>query len=204
MCRTDTDKSKRNYKVIATKVSPEAAEMLDAIARRQGTTVYTMLQLMCKVFVKLMADDVPLTADLAKIIRMFDAWNNWDRSFNIVNPSNKPTVTCSIYFLSDNKKDGEDAVLIDNNRQTYNVQNIVDKFLSKACPNIYRRLMLLSSDLNCMGAYDALDKIIDLYKIDPVEEQVRKMFTDNCRSEFGRSAVCAPYVRHQHKDINTL
>ena len=204
MFRTDTDKSKRNYKVIATKVSPEAAEMLDAIAHRQGTTVYTMLQLMCKVFIKLMADDVPLSAELAKIIRLFDAWNNWDNNFNIVNPSNKPTITCSIYFLTDNKKDGEDAVFVDNNTQTYNVQKIVDKFLSKACPNIYRRLMLLSADLNCVGAYDVLDRIIDLYKIDPVEEQVRKMFSDNCRSEFGRSSVDAPYVRHNHKDINTL
>lgn len=204
MFRTDTDKSKRNYKVIATKVSPEAAEMLDAIAHRQGTTVYTMLQLMCKVFIKLMADDVPLSAELAKIIRLFDAWNNWDNNFNIVNPSNKPMVTCSIYFLSDDKKDGEDAVFVDNNTQTYNVQKIVDKFLSKACPNIYRRLMLLSTDLNCVGAYDVLDKIIDLYKIDPVEEQVRKMFSDNCRSEFGRSSVDAPYVRHNHKDINTM
>ena len=204
MFRTDTDKSKRNYKVIATKVSPEAAEMLDAIAHRQGTTVYTMLQLMCKVFIKLMADDVPLSAELAKIIRLFDAWNNWDNNFNIVNPSNKPMVTCSIYFLSDDKKDGEDVVFVDNNTQTYNVQKIVDKFLSKACPNIYRRLMLLVADLNCAGAYDALDKIIDLHKIDPVEEQVRKMFTDNCRSEFGRSSVDAPYVRHNHKDINTM
>lgn len=204
MFRTDTDKSKRNYKVIATKVSPEAAEMLDAIAHRQGTTVYTMLQLMCKVFIKLMADDIPLSAELAKIIRLFDAWTNWDNNFNIVNPSNKPMVTSSIYFLSDDKKDGEDAVFVDNNTQTYNVQKIVDKFLSKACPNIYRRLMLFAADLNCVGAYDALDKIIDLYKIDPVEEQVRKMFTDNCRSEFGRSSVDAPYVRHNHKDINTM
>lgn len=201
------NQSGQNYKVLATKVSPEAAAMLEAIAEREGTTVYTMFQLMARVLITLMCEPGPMSDNLAKMVRLFENIQQWDKRFNLADPATKQAVDSAIYILTGKGKIGTEAVMVnrpffDEASQTYNVQTILEAFLCNVVPGFYRRLRIIGVDLECSSVYETLDKILDLQKLDPNEQHIHEMFSDNDRSDFGRKPVASPYKRHPHRDIN--
>lgn len=198
-----------SYKVIATKVSPEAAEMLEALAKRHGMSVYNLLQMMCRVFVTMMCEEAPVSEELAKIIRLFEGMSKSKERFSIMDRTATPKVDAAVYLLGANGKTGNEAVMVDKRAdgelvQTYNLQAILEAFLCKALPSFYRRLRALGVEMECGSIYETIDKIIDLQLVDPNEQEVHRMFKDNERCEWGGKRAEAPYVRHNNRDIDKL
>lgn len=202
-------KAVAGYKVIATKVSPEAAEMLEALAKRHGMNVYTLLQMMCRVLVTMMCEEAPVSEELAKIVRLFEGMSKGKDRFSVIDRTDTAKVDAAVYFLGANGKAGNEAVMVDKRTdgqlaQTYNLQVILEAFLCKALPSFYRRLRAIGVELECGSIYETIDKIIDLQMFDPNEQEVHRMFKDNERCEWGGKRAEAPYVRHNNRDIDKL
>lgn len=210
MFRPDTKEPRQHYKVLATKVSAEAAEMLEALAKKRGTTIYTMIQTMCRVFITLMCEGGPLSEELAKIIRLFESKQVWAK-FNIADPTTRASISRAIYFMNDAKgvKRGTECVMVglpfmNEAEQTFNIQTIIEAFFGECLPGFYRRLRNIGVELETNSIYETLDKVLDLQAVDPNEQELHRMFSDTRRNEFGREMADAPFVRHNKRNIETL
>lgn len=185
-----------NYKVIATKVSPAVSEMLQQIAAKNGTTPYELLQNMVAVIVRLMSDDIPLTDDLALMMHELEGVGQWHGRMNACTPSAKKKIKWLFAVLgSAEGKKGSEAVMLDGNKENHNVARMLEVFLCEVCPSMYRRLRAIGVELECRSIYETLERVIELQKTDPNEREIRALFSDNNRSEFGVEPVDEPYKR---------
>ncbi len=195
--------------MIATKVSPEAAEMLTELARRRGTTTYTLLQEACKVFVALMSHPVPMSDDLATMLRLFDDLSFGKNSFNPCDPTTRQSIESAVYFVAGQGRTGTSPVLVDttpDGRQTQNsnVQSILETFLCRTIPGFYRRLRAVGVSLGCNSVYETIDRVLAMLDEDPDARDLRDLFADDSRSEFGQVPVSSPYIRHPHRDLSSF
>lgn len=195
--------------MIATKVSPEAAVMLTELARRRGMTTYTLLQEACKVFVALMSSPAPLSDELATMRRLFENLNHGSKSFNPCDPTTRQRIESAVYFIAGQGRTGTSPVLVDTTPdgrqvQNHNVQTILEAFICRAVPGFYRRLRAAGVALNCNNVFETVDRLLATVDEDPNARDLRDLFADNERSEFGITPVSSPYIRHPHRDLSSF
>lgn len=185
-------KNKR-FQVMNGKVSPDAAAYTHAIAHRLGTTGYGMVQMVCDILLRYKDDRHNLSPEMERIMQVFDHMNGWDESFNLADPTVQREVGEAIYFLQDSKgqKKGVRAVHVTKpyfgkRTQTVNIQEIFDRVIRLMFPDRYDRLHKMRVEMDCNSLLDMIDQILTDHQREQDNEELRQMFSDCERHEWGR------------------
>ena len=199
------------YKIVATKVSPHTYKRLIKIIRKKGLkSLYDMLQTVCDTLVRYMDDRHNLTPDMERAMSIFEHMDGWSGAFNLCDPTTQPEVCEAVYFIGTHGTKGYRAVLVERPlmgkwRQTYNVQEILERMLFNLSPERYRWLRALAVDKECNSILELLDVMIDHHSRDIDIQHFRQEFEDADRSEWGiKPKTDGPYKRHHHKDMERV
>ncbi len=205
-------KSDERYEPAATKVSKEALQRLDAISKKKGISRYVLIQMVCDVIIRYMDDRHNLTPEIEKLMTIFEHLNGWEKSFNLADYNTNPEIIEAIYFFTDETKRGVRGVHVerpwlegtDQWTQTYNLQQIFDRFLLLLMPERYHRLTMLARGCNCNSILELIDRLLDEHSNDADLALLRMEFEDADRSDFGKKPVDAPFKRKHYKSVNDV
>lgn len=198
------------FEMAGTKVSEEALRRIDAISEKKGISRYTLIQMVCDVIIRYMDDRHNLTPLIERLMTVFEHLNGWNKAFNLADYTAQPEITEAIYFFTDEQKRGLRAVHverpwldgIDQWTQTYNLQDIFDRFLLLLMPERYHRLTMLARDNNCSSILELIDYLLDEHSNDADLKLLRMEFEDVDRSDFGKKPADAPFRRKHYKSVN--
>lgn len=153
-------KNEDSFQVLATKVDPAMAEVLDACCNAMQVDVYHLLQWFTYTIIRAAAPLHELDPRIQKLMAMMDNDFTWQKAFNIADRSEVDVEQC-VLILRQKEHRGTGAVLIDkpffeSARQTECVDDILEQVVKTTVPGIYRRLRQVMSDMNCDGIVEIL------------------------------------------------
>ena len=173
------------FQVLNTKVSPDAWLHMNALAQKLGTTVYDLVQMVCDVFLRYKDDRHNLSPEMERVMQVFDHLKSWQKTFNLADATVQREVGEATYFLQEpqGKKHGVRAVHVTKpyfgeRTQTVNVQEIFDRTV--------RRLHKMRVEMDCNSLLDMLDQLLEEHQREQDNEELRQMFEDCNRHEWGR------------------
>ena len=198
------------FEAAGTKISAEALRRIDAISEKKGISRYALIQMMCDVIIRYMDDRHNLTPLIERLMTIFEHLNGWQKAFNLADYTAQPEIIEAIYFFTDEQKRGVRAVHVerpwlegtDQWTQTYNLQQIFDRFLELLMPERYHRLMMLGRENNCASILELIDYLLDEHSKDAELALLRMEFEDAARSDFGKKPADAPFRRKHYKSVN--
>jgi hypothetical protein len=172
-------KTKENYELLQTKISPQQAELLDAICNVLGVNTYQIFQMFFYTLCKASAPMHELSPEIRKLMTLMETDAAWSEAFNMANPE-KLRVAQVVLILEQPGKKGFGAVMIDrpfmgktpdivedldqsraDPQMTENVDDILERVCEVTMHGIYRRLRLLGASLDCQNLSDILLLMID-------------------------------------------
>lgn len=181
--------NKENYVLLQTKVSPQQAELLDAICNVLGVNTYQIFQMFFYTLCKASSPMHELSPEIRKLMTMMETDAGWAEAFNMANPDNL-NVAQAILILEQKNHKGFGAVMIDKpfmtsapemvddldpNRgdpqMTENVDDILERVCEVTMHGIYRRIRLMGARMNCKNLSDVLLTMIDAQTILEMEEE---------------------------------
>lgn len=163
---TKKKKSKKKFEQMATKISPDAAVVWDAICQARQTDTYHMLQNFIYTMIRAAADPHALNPDIQKILTMLDTDAGWQEAFNLCAPNAKAKVSQVVLIIEQEGRKGFGAVMVNRpfmGKPT--MTECTDDILGRVCEvtmrGIYRRLRLLGASMKCNNLSDVLLTLID-------------------------------------------
>ena len=175
---------KKDMVPVGTKVSPEAKALFHLTCDDLGVSEYDALQMFIDVFIRMRSPKLDTSYELEQLMNLFDP-KAWKDGIRLTDPVRDMKITEAIYFLTEQGRQGARGVHVQGEyndmwrKQTYNIQEIVERFVCMMLPNIYRVLRMISNDMGTNSIYETLCRIVDEYKIDPNAEELRILFADN-------------------------
>ena len=154
------------FKQMATKISPAAAEVWDAICQARQTDTYHMLQNFIYTMIRAAADPHALNPDIQKILTMLDTDAGWQEAFNLCAPNVKAKVSQVVLIMEQEGRKGFGAVMVNRPFMGHaTMTECTDDILERVCEvtmrGIYRRLRLLGARMECNNLSDVLLTLID-------------------------------------------
>ena len=151
---------------MATKISPAAAEVWDAICQARQTDTYHMLQNFIYTMIRAAADPHALNPDIQKILTMLDTDAGWQKAFNLCAPNVKAKVSQVVLIMEQEGRKGFGAVMVNRPFMgSATMTECTDDILERVCEvtmrGIYRRLRLLGARMDCNNLSDVLLTLID-------------------------------------------
>lgn len=198
------------YVVMGTKTSPDFARIFRRICDRKGIKPYQAIQMMVDTFVRYTDDRHNLSANMEHTMMLFEHMEGWQGSLNLADPTPEKHISEAIYFLTADKRNGSRAVMVHRPwmgkwTETSNIQIIMERVVEVLLPERYRRLRALAIDRGCNSILELLDQLIDAQTEEQINEQFRREFSDNNRSEFGKPIEYGQRTkRRHHKTIDAL
>jgi len=200
------------YQVLNTKVSPDAWLHMNALAQRLGTTVYDLVQVVCDVFLRYKDDRHNLSPEMERVMMAFDHLKAWSKTFNLADATVQKEVGEAIYFLQEphGKKQGVRAVHVTKpyfgeRTQTVNVQEIFDRVIRLMFPDRYDRLHKMRVEMDCNSLLDMLDQLLEEHQREQDSEELRKMFEDCDRHEWGRKIAYGKRTKRvKHHSVDEM
>lgn len=183
----------------------------ERICQSKGISPYEFIQLTIDMIVRYMDEDLQLSEDLNKMIQRFD-WECGNRYCLGTNDDtdNLRAIREAVYIFGSHKHQGSRAVLVEpafmslnSATETYNVQRIVETVLEAADPVLVRKLKDIAADQGTNGLLETIIGLADSYNVDTYGRDLRELFSDNRRSEFGHEENTTPYRRKMHKSIDS-
>lgn len=181
--------NKENYVLLQTKVSPQQAELLDAICNVLGVNTYQIFQMFFYTLCKASSPMHELSPEIRKLMTLMETDAGWAEAFNMANPDNL-NVAQAILILEQKNHKGFGAVMIDRpfmttapemvddldpNRgdpqMTENVDDILERVCEVTMHGIYRRIRLMGARMDCKNLSDVLLTMIDSQTILEMEEE---------------------------------
>lgn len=155
---------------MATKISPAAAEVWDAICQARQTDTYHMLQNFIYTMIRAAADPHALNPDIQKILTMLDTDAGWQKAFNLCAPNVKAKVSQVVLILEQEGRKGFGAVMVNRPfmgeaTMTECTDDILERVCEVTMRGIYRRLRLLGARMECNNLSDVLLTLIDAQTI---------------------------------------
>ena len=155
---------------MATKISPAAAEVWDAICQARQTDTYHMLQNFIYTMIRAAADPHALNPDIQKILTMLDTDAGWQKAFNLCAPNVKAKVSQVVLILEQEGRKGFGAVMVNrpfmgDATMTECTDDILERVCEVTMRGIYRRLRLLGARMECNNLSDVLLTLIDAQTI---------------------------------------
>ena len=163
---------------MATKISPAAAEVWDAICQARQTDTYHMLQNFIYTMIRAAADPHALNPDIQKILTMLDTDAGWQNAFNLCAPNVKAKVAQVVLIMEQEDHKGFGAVMIDrpfmgNATMTECTDDILERVCEVTMRGIYRRLRMLGAKMDCENLSDVLLTLIDAQTILELDKEMK-------------------------------
>lgn len=167
--------NKENYVLLQTKVSPQQAELLDAICNVLGVNTYQIFQMFFYTLCKASAPMHELSPEIRKLMTLMETDAAWSEAFNLANPE-KLKIAQAILILEQKDHKGFGAVMIDRPfmseaRMTECVDDILERVAEVTMHGIYRRLRMMGAVLECQNLSDVLMLMLDAQMKAELEEQ---------------------------------
>lgn len=183
-----------DYIVAATKLRPDIFNALQLIAAQKNMSLYDLAQMVMEILVRYTDDRHNLTPEIERLMFAFEHMEGWTEAFNLADPYVKRDIGEAFYVLQDGegKKQGLRMVNVTKptfgERQiTYNVQYMLDRFLYITFRPLHHALHQLMEDMDCNSIVELLITLIDIHRDENDAEEIRRMFEDSSRSEYGRN-----------------
>lgn len=193
------------YAMCQTKVSIPFWRRLKYIMNKKGLrSPYGIIQNFLDVFVRYTDDRHNLTPEMEVLMGSFEHCEGWDNNFNIADPFADPEISEATYYLRDKNKKGVRTVHVERPffgqwTQTWNVQQILEKFLCLTFPQLYSRLRALAILRECNSILELLFNIVCDGESEEDKQEFRKVFEDAERSEWGKAPNTNMYkIKHRH------
>ena len=188
-------KDEGNVVSVAGKISAWSYGRIMRILKRKGLNIYQMIQNFCDTIIRYMDDRHNRTPDVEKAMNMFEGMIGWENNFNLCDPNTKPEISEATYYFSDfnevNAKKGVRVVhverpLMDKWTQTFNVQQILERFMCLTFPSLYRRLRFIAVCRECTSILELLIDIVGELEREEDKKELLKDFEDTDRGDFGQ------------------
>ena len=167
--------NKENYALLQTKISPQQAELLDAICNALGVNTYQIFQMFFYTLCKASAPMHELSPEIRKLMTLMETDAGWAEAFNMANPE-RLKVAQVVLILEQQDHKGFGAVMIDkpfmsDARMTECVDDILERVCEVTMHGIYRRLRLMGARMDCKNLSDVLLTMIDVQTVLEMEEE---------------------------------
>ena len=193
---------------MATKISPAAAEVWDAICQARQTDTYHILQNFIYTMIRAAADPHALNPDIQKILTMLDTDAGWQEAFNLCAPNLKAKVSQVVLILEQEGHKGFGAVMVNRPfmgeaTMTECADDILERVCEVTMRGIYRRLRLLGAQMECNNLSDVLLTIIEKQSNEEIDaENQREMQGSDRFTDYGREYAYGKKTKSiQHKGI---
>lgn len=181
------DKDQRLMMQFSTRVTPEIGAQMLSICKQFGFSVFFCLQKLVEVMVRMKDDQHNLSPELMRVIRQFENIPGWSNSICLADGGQEFGIVEAIYILRAHGKDGNRLVHVerpmmegdDKWRATYNVQQILERFIEVMNPSLYRHLRLIAVELGTESMLDTIQRIADEFVENPDEVELRLQFEQN-------------------------
>lgn len=206
-------KDEGKYQVLSTKISSWAYAQIMKILSKKGINKYQLLQNMCEVILRFMSDKHNRTPEIEQAMETFENMEGWKDNFNLCDPQAKPEISEATYYLSDFSKEGKKGVRVvhverpffDKWVQTYNLQQIMERFMCLTFPSLYRRLRFIAVVKDCSSILELLMKYVREEEREEDKRELRRPFEDADRGDFGQKPQEGqPYKRPYEASQDTL
>ena len=166
--------NKENYVLLQTKISPQQAELLDAICNALGVNTYQIFQMFFYTLCKASAPMHELSPEIRKLMTLMETDAGWAEAFNMANPE-RLKVAQVVLILEQKNHKGFGAVMIDrpfmsDARMTECVDDILERVCEVTMHGIYRRLRLIGAEHDCKNLSDILLTMVDAQTILDMDE----------------------------------
>lgn len=167
--------NKENYVLLQTKISPQQADLLDAICNALGVNTYQIFQMFFYTLCKASAPMHELSPEIRKLMTLMETDAGWAEAFNMANPE-RLKVAQAVLILEQQDHKGFGAVMIDkpfmsDARMTECVDDILERTCEVTMHGIYRRLRLFGARMDCKNLSDVLLTMIDAQTIMEMDEE---------------------------------
>ena len=207
-------KDEGNFVSVAGKISTWSYGRIMQILKRKGLNIYQMIQNFCDTIIRYMDDKHNRTPDVEKAMNMFEQMIGWENNFNLCDPNTKPEISEATYYLSDFTKDKAkkgvrvvhvERPLMDKWTQTFNVQQILERFMCLTFPSLYRRLRFIAVCRECTSILELLIDIVGELEREEDKKELLRDFEDSDRGDFGQKPhEGKPYKRPYEASQDTL
>lgn len=179
-------KNEDSFQVLATKIDPAMAEVLDACCNAMQVDVYHLLQWFAYTIIRAAAPLHELDPRIQKLMAMMDNDFTWQKAFNLADRSDVDIEQC-VLILQQKERRGIGAILIDkpffeSARQTECVDDILEQVLKATVPGIYKRMRSVMADMQCDGIVETLLAML--------EEQQRLLAEADIANEGPQMGTC--------------
>ena len=166
--------NKENYVLLQTKISPQQAELLDAICNALGVNTYQIFQMFFYTLCKASAPMHELSPEIRKLMTLMETDAGWAEAFNMANPE-RLKVAQVVLILEQKDHKGFGAVMIDkpfmsDARMTECVDDILERVCEVTMHGIYRRLRLIGAEHDCTNLSDILLTMVDAQTVLDMDE----------------------------------
>ena len=166
--------NKEPYELLQTKISPQQAELLDAICNALGVNTYQIFQMFFYTLCKASAPMHELSPEIRKLMTLMETDAGWAEAFNMANPE-RLKVAQVVLILEQKNHKGFGAVMIDrpfmsDARMTECVDDILERVCEVTMHGIYRRLRLIGAEHDCKNLSDILLTMVDAQTILDMDE----------------------------------
>lgn len=207
-------KDEGNFVSVAGKISTWSYGRIMRILKRKGLNIYQMIQNFCDTIIRYMDDKHNRTPEVEKAMNMFEGMIGWENNFNLCDPKTNPEISEATYYLSDFSKDKAkkgvrvvhvERPLMDKWTQTFNVQQILERFMFLTFPSLYRRLRFIAVCRECTSILELLIDIVGELEREEDKKELLRDFEDADRGDFGQKPnEGQPYKRPYEATQDTL
>ena len=203
------NKEQDNVKVVGTKMGIPFWRRFKRVLSKIGVSEYSFFQNCADVLVRNGDDRHNLTPDVEQAMAAFEHCEGWNENFNLADPTTEPEITEATYYLRDKQKKGVRTVHVEKPffgqwSQTWNVQQILEKFLCLTFPQLYRRLRLIAVFRDCNSILELLYKVVTEMEQEENKREFLKPFEDAERSEWGNTPLTQPYKIRHRKTVDDM
>ena len=170
--------AEEKFKQMSTKVSPDAAEVWNAVCDSLKTDTYHMLQNFIYMVNRAAADPHKVNPEIQKLLAMLESDAGWQRAFNLVAPNTKLKVAQVVLILEQEGRKGFGAVMIDKPymgeaRMTECADDILERVTEVTMHGIYRRLREMGGKMDCQNLSDILLTMLDAQDLLNIEDDMK-------------------------------
>lgn len=192
-----------DHKLVATKVSIPTWRRFQRVLRKIGMTSYEAVQNFVDVFIRFGDDRCNLTPEMEQLMSSFEKQEKWGETFNLADPTAQPDISEATYYIRDKEKKGVRVCHVERPffgqwNETWNVKQILEKFLCLTFPQLYSRLRAIAVARDCMSILELMYKVVGEMEEEENKREFRRPFEDAERSEWGRTPNTTPYkIKHR-------
>lgn len=206
-------KDEGNFVSVAGKISTWSYGRIMRILKAKKLNIYQMIQNFCDVIIRYMDDRHNRTPDVERAMNTFEHMIGWEDNFNLCDPNTKPEISEATYYLSDfgdKAKKGVRVVHVERPfmhkwQQTFNVQQILERFMCLTFPSLYRRLRFIAVCRECNSILELLIDIVGELEREEDKKELSAPFEDADRYDFGQHVHTERNHKRPHEaSQNTL